>query len=234
MNVDSTFSLQGNSVTAVITSYVNSTATGNVMYTSNTSLGVFSVINSFVNYPGSYIYGMSSNTHANVATVSSGTGATFSVGRLTNEETVSVSSDLLRANNTGNVSFMSILLDGSNSNVSSNGYGFVKYPAGTITNTTIQNLLRVSNKTIGEISVITGINPGENYNADPYVLVFEPEISSLGKRDVFLKFNNLTGLFITDELIEMSSNSSGQQLTVSSFSGTHANGSVSSAPESGE
>jgi len=234
MNVDSTFSLQGNSVTAVITSYVNSTATGNVMYTSNTSLGVFGVINSFVTYPGSYIYGMSSNTYANVATISSGTGATFSVGRLTNEETVSVSSDLLRANNTGNVSFMSILLDGSNSNVSSNGYGFVKYPAGTITNTTIQNLLRVSNKTIGEISVITGINPGENYNADPYVLVFEPEISSLGKRDVFLKINNLTGLFITDELIEMSSNSSGQQLTVSSFSGTHANGGVSSAPESGE
>ena len=230
---DSTISVQGNTATAVISSFTNTTATGNVMFVSNTSLGVFNVTNSFVNHPGNRVFGMSSNTYANLSFVSSGTGATFSVGRITNDETVVVSPDLLRANNTGNVAFMSVVLDGSNSNVASNGYGFVKYPAGDI-NTTLQNLLRQSTKTIGEISVLTGINPGEGYNDDPYVLVFEPEIAALNKRDVSLKINNLTSLFIPNEIVEMSSNSVGQQIAVSSFTGTAANGSPTSTAEIGE
>lgn len=230
---DSTISIQGNTATAVISSYTNSTATGNVMFVTNTSIGVYNVTNSFVPYNGNYIYGLTSNTYANVSTVSSGTGATFSIGRITNDETVAVFPDLLRANNTGNVAFMSILLDGSNSNVAANGYGFVKYPAGDI-NTTLQNLLRQDTKTIGEISVLTAINPGESYNDDPYVVVLEPEIAALGKHDVTLKISGLTGLFLTDETIEMSSNSTGQQISVTSFSGTAANGSATSTAEIGE
>lgn len=230
---DSTFSLQGNTVTATISSYTDTTASGNVMYVSNTSLGLYNITGSFISSNGNYVYGTSSNTYANVTTVSTGTGATFSIGRLTNDETVYITPDLLRANNTGNVAFMNILLDGSNSNVAANGYGFVKYPGGTI-NTTLQNLFRQSTKTVGEISVLTSINPGEGYNADPYVVVLEPEISALGKHDVALKISNLTGLFINDELVEMSSNSTGQQLSVSSFSGTAANGGPTSTAEIGE
>jgi hypothetical protein len=230
---DSTFSLQGNSATAVIDTYTNVTATGNVMFVSNTSLGVFNVTNVFYAYPGNYIYGGSTNTFANVSVRSSGTGARFSVGKLTNDETVLVFPDLLRANNSGNVAFMSILLDGSNSNVAANGYGFVKYTAGDI-NTPLQHILRQSTKTIGEISVLTGINPGENYNTDPYVYVIEPEIASLERRDIALKITTPIGLFIPDELCEMSSNSVGQQLTVSGFSGTAANGAATAAAEVGE
>lgn len=230
---DSTFSLQGNSATAVIDTYTDVTATGNVMFTSNTSLGVFNITNVFYAYPGNYIYGASSNTYANVSVRSSGTGATFSVGKLTNDETVLVFPDLLRANNSANVPFMNIVLDGSNSNVASNGYGFVKYPGGTI-NTPLQHILRQSTKIIGEISVLSGINPGENYNTDPYVYVAEPEIQSLEKRDITLKITTPIGLFITGELCEMSSNSVGQQLTVTGFSGTAANGAATAAAEIGE
>ena len=233
MNVDSTFSLQGNTATAVIANFVNSTATGNVMFVSNTSLGIYNITNTFVSYTGNYIYGLNSNTYATIISISTGTGATFSVGGITNDETVALYPDLLRANNSGNVAFMSVLLDGSNSNVAANGYGFVKYPAGDI-NTTLQNLLRQSTKNIGEISVLTAINPGESYNDDPYVLVIEPEVAALGKRDVTLKVTALTGLFVNGETVEMSSNSTGQQLTVASFSGTAANGSPTSAPEIGE
>jgi len=230
---DSTISIQGNTATAVIASFVNSTATGNLMFISNTSLGIYNITNTFVPYTGNYIYGLTSNTYTSIISVSFGTGATFSVGGITNDETVALYPDLLRANNSGNVAFMSVLLDGSNSNVAANGYGFVKYPAGDI-NTTLQNLLRQSTKNIGEISVLTAINPGESYNDDPYVLVIEPEVAALGKRDVTLKVTALTGLFVVGETVEMSSNSTGQQLTVASFSGTAANGSPRSAPEIGE
>jgi len=230
---DSTISIQGNTATAVIASFVNSTATGNLMFISNTSLGIYNITNTFVPYTGNYIYGLTSNTYTSIISVSSGTGATFSVGGITNDETVALYPDLLRANNSGNVAFMSVRLNGSNSNVAANGYGFVKYPAGDI-NTTLQNLLRQSTKNIGEISVLTAINPGESYNDDPYVLVIEPEVAALGKRDVTLKVTALTGLFVVGETVEMSSNSTGQQLTVASFSGTAANGSPTSAPEIGE
>jgi len=230
---DSTISVQGNTATAIISSFTNSTATANVMFVSNTSLGVFSITGSFVSFPGNYVYGLTSNTYANVFSTSTGFGATFSVGRITNDETVVVFPDLLRSNNTGNIAFMSILLDGSNSNVAANGYGFVKYPAGT-TGTILQNILRQSTKTIGEISVLTAINPGETYNDEPYVLVFEPEVAALEKHDVTLKIGSVTGLFVEDEIVEMSSNSTGQQLTVSSFSGTAANGSATSTAEIGE
>lgn len=230
---DATISIAGNTHTGTITTYTDLTATGNVMFVSNTSLGVYSTNNEFVAYEGNYIYGLTSNTYANVTVRSTGTSATFSIGDLTNEETVLVFSDLLRANNTGNVAFMNIILDGSNSNVASNAYGFVKYPAGDI-NTPLQHLLRYGNKTIGEISVLTGINPGENYNADPYVLVLEPEVAGLNKRDFALKLTGLSGLFVVGETVEMSSNSIGQQLTVTGFSGTAANGDSTSAPEIGE
>lgn len=231
---DSTFSRRGNTVTGVISSYTNTTATANVMYVSNTSLGLYNITNVFVPYPNNYIVGASSNTYANVTAVSTGTAANFAVGSLTNTETVYVTPDLLRANNSGNVPFLSITLDGSNSNVAANGYGFVKYPGGTIDNTSIQNLLRQNAKTIGEIYVLTSINPGEGYNADPYVVVLEPEIISLEKHDVTLKISNLTGLFIPNELVEMSSTIAGQQLTVSNFTGTAANGAINSTAEIGE
>lgn len=230
---DATISLSGNSVTAVIDTYTNSTATGNVMFVSNTLIGVYNTTNQFVTYPGNYIVGLTSNTYANVSVRSSGTSARFSVGGLTNEQTVLVFSDLLRANNTGNVAFMNVLLDGSNSNVAANAYGFPKYPAGDI-NTTLQNILRFSNKTIGEISVLRSINPGEGYNADPKVVVIEPEISALDKHDFTIKLSNLTGLFVPGEIIEMSSNSFGQQLQITGFSGTAANGAATNAPEIGE
>lgn len=230
---DSTISISGNSVTAVIDTYTDSTATANLMYVSNTSLGVFNVTNHFVSYPGNYIVGLTSNTYANVSLRSSGTSATFRIGKLTNEETVMVFSDLLRANNTGNVAFMDIILDGSNSNVASNAYGFAKYPAGDI-NATLQDLLRFGNKTIGEISVLTSINPGEGYNADPYVIVLEPEVAALNAHDSALKLTGLTGLFVVGETVEMSANSVGQQVVVSGFTGTAANGSSTSAPEIGE
>jgi hypothetical protein len=230
---DATISLSGNSVTAVIDTFTDSSATGNVMYTSNTSISVFNTTNQFVTYPGNYIVGLTSNTYANVSVRSTGTSAKFSVGGLTNEQTVLIFSDLLRANNTGNVAFMSVLLDGSNSNVAANGYGFPKYPAGDI-NTTLQNILRFSNKTIGEISVLTGINPGDGYNADPRVVILEPEVAALDKHDLTIKLTNLTGLFVPGEIVEASSNSVGQQVEVTGFTGTAANGASMVVPEIGE
>ena len=230
---DSTISLSGNTHTATIVTAVDTTATGNLMFVSNTSLGVFDMTNDFVDYPGNYVYGLTSNTYANVSIRSTGTSATFAVGDLTNEETILVFSDTLRSINTGNVAFMDILIDGSNSNVASNGYGFIKYPAGNI-NTTLQNMLRYGTKTIGEISVLTGINPGEGYNADPYVLIIEPEVASLNKHDFTIKLSSLNGFFVVGETVEMSSNSIGQQLNVTNFTGISSNGDVTSAPEIGE
>jgi len=63
--------------------------------------------------------------------------------------------------------------------------GFVKNPMGDI-NTPLLDLLRFETLTIGSIATLTGINPGENYNVDPFVLAIEPYVAAYGKRDFII------------------------------------------------
>jgi hypothetical protein len=89
--------IQGSS--ALIDSYTNKTATGIVMGVNSTFLGITSVSNTFTSNNFNFLYGSTSNVYANVSLVGTGTGATFSVGSLTDEETVFLNTDLIKGNN---------------------------------------------------------------------------------------------------------------------------------------
>ena len=222
------------SFTAVVANNSNITANGVLIGSNATHVGLDSVLNTF--YPSSifsYIVGSTSNSYANIDFVSTGSDAGFSVGSLDNEETVLLTPDSLASNNTGNIPFLDINLDLSPNNANAVGYGFVKYPGASI-NTTILNALRYNSTSIGTISTLTSINPGTDYNTDPFVLVYERDVAGYKRKDFSISIENATKLFATGEIVKQTSNASAVQLNVTNFSGTAANGSSTSTFEASE
>jgi len=81
------------------------------------------------------------------------------------------------------------------------GYGFPKNPAGGFTNL-IGDLLTFDNFLIGSIGTLTKINPGSNYNADPFIHVVNPYIASYGRSDFYIKLTSVFGSFKVGEIIQ--------------------------------
>lgn len=101
--------------------------------------------------------------------------------------------------------------------------GFIKFPGGDIT-TPLIDLLRFSNKSIGTIISLGSINPGENYNIDPFVLVYEPYSASYGKKDFIATINVTSGAaFVNNEIITQTFSTPGVTITSNSFSGNTEN-----------
>ena len=182
-------------ITSGLSNYIdNETLTINSGTSSTNATGVINII------PGS-------STIANIELISEGSLAEFSVGDLSFEETVVVNKDLISSNNAANVYFTNtaFILDGTGSGISSNGYGFIKFPAGNI-NSIILDCLDISSKVVGTITEITGINKGTNYTLDPFVAVVEPAIVAQGANDYIFTVMNATGNFANGELIQQSRN----------------------------
>jgi hypothetical protein len=81
------------------------------------------------------------------------------------------------------------------------GYGFPKSPSGGFTNL-IGDLLTSDNFLIGSIATLTKINPGNNYNAAPFIHVVNPYIASYGRSDFYIKLVSVAGSFAVGETIE--------------------------------
>ena len=211
--------------TAVVANSADITANGFLIGSNSTHIGLESVTNTF--YPNtlfSYVIGSTSNSYANIDFVSTGTDAGFEIGSLDNEETVLLTPDLLSANNTGSIPFINLNLDLSPNNANATGYGFVKYPGADI-NTTLLDALRYNSTTIGTISTLSSINPGTDYNLDPFVLVYEPDVAGYKRKDFIIAISSPTKLYSIGEIVKQTSNASAVQLNVTNFAGTAANGS---------
>lgn len=219
--------------TAVVANNADVTASGTVIGTNTSYVGLDSVLNTFYsNTQYSYLVGQTSNTYGYFSFVSSGSDASFKVSSLDNEENVLIS-EFLAANNTGSVPFMDINLDLSPNNANATGYGFTKYPGASI-NTIILDALTFDSKTIGTISSLGSINPGTDYNIDPFVLVYEKGVATHARKDFVIEISNPTRLYVVGEKVQQTSNSAAVQLTVNNFSGTAANGSSTSSFTVGE
>jgi hypothetical protein len=217
--------------TAVVANSANVTASGVFIGSNNTHMGLDSVQNTF--YPNtifSYVVGSSTNSYANIVSVSTGSDAAFLIGSLDNNETVLLNPDRLSSNNTGGVPFIDINLDLSPNNASAVGYGFIKYPGADI-NTTLLNALRYNSTVIGSISSFTGINSGTDYNTNPFVLVYEGDIAGYQRGDFNIYISSPTKAFVVGERVQQSSNGAAVQLNVTNFSGTAANGTSTSTFE---
>ena len=220
--------------TAVVGSVLDLTAAGTLIGSNAEFFGVDSVTNAY--YPNtifSYVTGNYSNTRADINFVSTGSDAGFSIGSLDNDETVLLTPDMLGANNTGNVPFMDINLDLSPNNANAIGYGFIKFPGSNI-NTVLLDALRFNSTVIGTIASINNINPGTDYNIDPFVLVYERDVAGYKRKDFILEISNPTRLFAIGERISQTSEAPAVQLNVTNFAGTSANGSATTTFAFGE
>lgn len=233
INTDASFSLRGNTTTGVISGFTNVTATGNVIATNTEAIGVISVTNQFLISPYANIVGGTSNTRALVANVSTGSQANFAVGTLTNLETNLLSPDFLASNNTNNVQFYTINLNGNNAGYSNSSLGFPNYPLGN-TGARLLDVLRFSSVSIGTIASLSSVNPGTDYNIDPFVVVLEKQVWGYNKHDWIIEFANASSVFLTDEQVTSSFTKPTTTLTVVSFTGTAANGTVTTTVIPGE
>ncbi len=213
-----------------------SNATGNVA-SFDMVLGVFGINNSFVNTATNYITGGDSNTRAEILNISTGTGASFSVLTLDNEEQISIGTDRISGLNNSGISYKTLSLNAPY-------YGFPKMPSGNLTHGTILAQLTYFSGNVGSIASIGNINPGSDYNIDPFVLVYDEKIAPANRKDLRLGYVQTTiADFIVGEIVTQSrilENSAvlnianpsntfaiGELVTQSNSSGSVANGYIS-------
>lgn len=284
----------------------------------------------FVVTPYANLVGLTTNTTAVVANISSGSDANLSIGTITDTETVLLNPDLLNNKNTGNVVFHTLRLNGYNSNVgyfgtdttfnasldvnsttdtiaissASNyttdmpvlyivdsgntavsplvsntvyyiqaanathvslkatksgsliqltagssetghhligplvevttgdqagsiayqGLGFLKFPASSM-DSVILDCLRFVSANIGTIASLTSINPGTNYNTDPFIAIVEPLTYGYQRRDYIMSVQPLSGAFIVGEQVEQTIDDITIILTITNWSSSgSANG----------
>lgn len=78
--------------------------------------------------------------------------------------------------------------------------GFPKNPQGDAKNT-IFSCLFFDKFTIGSIGALSGVDPGSDYNVDPYVLAHQPYISGFGRRDFIINISNAVSVFAIGERV---------------------------------
>ena len=80
------------------------------------------------------------------------------------------------------------------------GYGFSRNPNGDA-DTAFSDLFTYDTFTMGTITSLTRINPGANYNADPFVSVHNRYIASYARKDIVLDITITSGSFRVGETI---------------------------------
>lgn len=249
-DIDVSFSKKGNTITFVASAYSNVSATANIIAsTTSNTLGVINISsNGFYSSNLVPVIGVRSNTYAYVSNQSSGSQATFQVGGITDTQLVRLNPDFISSENTEDIVFYEINLNGNNSgaglqfgspitsvanssagNTIYGGFGFVKFPTSTI-DSILFDCLRFQDTLIGSITSIKNINPGIDYNADPVVTVLKPEVFAYKFRDLKADISNVSSPFANGEYLFQSYTDPAVLISVSNFSGTAANGAVLTVP----
>jgi hypothetical protein len=312
--------IQGNNGSnASVDTYSNASVHAEVIGSNSTNVGFRNAkfangsTGTFYQNTAAFIVGVDSNTYANVVTVGTGSGSSFKIGTLENEEAITIYTDFISDNNTANVAYLDCVIAGHESNtaggntgvgfvdtvdirtagsgyangevvtfatggagggapttnatanVTTNGsgvitstqvitagagfysqnivgtiatsggssgvltanvdfgYGFPKDPNGDI-DTVIDNVLTRFQGNIGSVATITDINPGNNYNFDPFVSVYTGGIAKFDRRDLVV---NLTGMnqgagglykdFTLGEVVNQTVTEGGQTLTLNTI-----------------
>lgn len=213
-----------------------SNSTANVL-SYNMTLGVFGTNNSFSNVGTTYAYGSISNTRAEVLAISTGSGAGFSITSLDNEEQITIGTDRISGLNNSGISYKTLSLNATY-------YGFPKLPSGNLTNGSLLSQLTYFTGNIGTISAIGSINPGADYNVDPFVLVYEERTAPANRKDLYIGYTQTTiadfipGEIVTQSIAQLNSKILnitsvsntfivGELVTQSNSSGPVANGYIS-------
>lgn len=147
-----------------------------------------------------------------------GNGAGFQIGSLSNTENVSLFSDLLAGNNSGGVPFLDLKLDGSNSNLASNAYGFSGNTSLGLSGK-LGNTLGTASRQIGQIQSISRINQGSGYSSPRFVAVAEPLVAGLGRQELVFTPANTSGFISVGSYIDQTQVQSRFVLSISGNTG---------------
>lgn len=118
-------------------------------------------------------------------------------------------SNLILSGSTTNTSILNVTTDSTISqanapyaglSIRAAAYGFPKNPQGDVKDV-IYSCLTFGQFDIGTIASLSGIDPGSDYNADPYVLAYQPYISAFGRKDFIIDITSSTGVFVTGEKV---------------------------------
>lgn len=118
------------------------------------------------------------------------------------------------------------LVSNASSNATTNAYtynfgqlGFIGNPTGN-DNTLLRDLLTNSVVTIGSIASLSNVNPGSNYNVNPFVDAYNPFVASYGKQDYIINTSNSVGPILPGYKITQTIAVPGKNLTFSTSSGS--------------
>lgn len=81
------------------------------------------------------------------------------------------------------------------------GYGFPAMPNGDSTDT-IADLLTNESITIGKPALLSQVNPGTQYTADPFIKIHNKYVASYNRHDFVLVVDNISGGFAVGESIQ--------------------------------
>ena len=84
--------------------------------------------------------------------------------------------------------------------LSYSSYGFPKNTQGDVRDI-IYSILSFDAFNIGSIGTINNINPGSDYNVDPFVLVYQPYIVGFDRKDFLITYENGSGGFLEGEKV---------------------------------
>lgn len=205
-----------NTVLAFVSDADDVTAEAYVIGSTANTVGIFDIHNKF--YANTRIFGVSSGASARIVQLSQGSNATFRVGSIKHEESITLYSETVSDFNIANTQYVDIKLDGSNSGTGDGGYGFPKNPTAS-NNTPISAMLDSETITIGSIASLTGINPGSNYNRDPFVAIVEPQIVPFERYSVNINLSNPVGTFIPNEVVTQTQTKSLLQINFNNITG---------------
>lgn len=147
-----------------------------------------------------------------------GTGTSFNIKSLDSTESVLIDTASIIANNSGLVPFLDMLINGSNSNVASNAYGFSANTAKGY-NSIIAGAMSTNTITIGIIEALTLVSSGNNYTIDPLVVIREPLMAGYDRPDLSITLANTNSLFSPNQILTQNGIVSRSVLTISSNTG---------------
>jgi hypothetical protein len=173
------------------------TGTSAIVTKVNVYVSVYNTQNRYNVSKLSKLVGSQTGTIADVETVSVGSGASFKVGKITEVEKIEVNSDLINSNNSptvgANQSFLSLPLN-------SLAFGFKQRPSGNLSSS-IFSCLSFANLSIGTISTLSDLNPGDNYVASPITKAYQPYVANYLYNDYVFTVKNATNQYIVGEQV---------------------------------
>lgn len=156
--------------------------------------------------PGGNLHSFRAFTSGNIKLTGEGSLAEVRVNSLDDEETIELYEDIISGRNIYGAPYLNIIIDASGNSALSgtNSYGFPGQPLANLYTQSISDILTKDLYTIGTISLLGTVNPGDDYTLDPFVTMVEPTVVAYNKHDVIMtilgdttRYSNGEVLYIT-------------------------------------